>query len=236
MSANMDFEKKVAAHETHRAGTDYLISDNPARISAGKGLYTARSAVTALDRWIAAKMLGVVGNPAITLKLWNGEAVTPPIENPVATLQYHSRGAMLKTIINPELYFGDLYACGQVSFSGDLVRFTEMIYTNLEKIGRGGWLRSLILKLGHRRIANSHEKAKDNIHHHYDIGNDFYRLWLDTEQMQYTCAYFPDPAMTLEQAQTAKLHHVCRKLQLKPGDKVVEAGCGWGGLALFMAR
>ncbi|MDH3379278.1 MAG: hypothetical protein OEQ39_20320, partial [Gammaproteobacteria bacterium] len=70
---------------------------------------------------------------------------------------------MLKTIINPELYFGALYACGQVSFSGDLVRFMEMIYTNLEKIGRGGWLRSLILKLGHRRIANSHEKAKDNI-------------------------------------------------------------------------
>ncbi len=54
--------------------------------------------------------------------------------------------------------------------------------------------------------------------------------------MQYTCAYFPDPAMSLEEAQLAKLHHVCRKLQLKPGDRVVEAGCGWGGLARFMAR
>ena len=54
--------------------------------------------------------------------------------------------------------------------------------------------------------------------------------------MQYTCAYFPEDDITLEQAQTAKLHHICRKLQLKPGDTVVEAGCGWGGLARFMAK
>jgi len=236
MSANMDFEKEMAAHESHRAGKNHLVSDHQPRMSVRQGEHPMLSAVTALDRWIAAKMLEGVGNPPITLKLWDGKTVTPAIKNPVATLQYHNRVAMLKTIANPELYFGDLYSCGQVSFSGDLVRFSEIIYTNLESLGRGGWLRSLILKLGHRRIANTHEKAKDNIHHHYDIGNDFYRLWLDTEQMQYTCAYFPDPAMTLEQAQTAKLHHVCRKLRLKPGDKVVEAGCGWGGLALFMAR
>ncbi|MDH3902537.1 MAG: cyclopropane-fatty-acyl-phospholipid synthase family protein, partial [Xanthomonadales bacterium] len=73
-------------------------------------------------------------------------------------------------------------------------------------------------------------------HHHYVIGNDFYRLWLDQEAMQYTCAYFPDRSMTLEQAQLAKMSHVCRKLQLKPGDQVVEAGCGWGGFALYMAK
>jgi cyclopropane-fatty-acyl-phospholipid synthase len=138
--------------------------------------------------------------------------------------------------LNPELYFGDLYSTGQATVEGDLVRFSEIIYSNLEDGGRGGWFKRAIIWLGHRRIANSHDKAKDNIYHHYDIGNDFYRLWLDTEVMQYTCAYFSDPDMTLEQAQVAKLHHVCRKLQLKPGDTVVEAGCGWGGLALFMAK
>jgi len=90
--------------------------------------------------------------------------------------------------------------------------------------------------MGHRRILNTHSKATENIHHHYDIGNDFYKLWLDTKAMQYTCAYFPNPAMSLEEAQIAKLHHVCRKLQLQPGDTVVEAGCGWGGLARFMAK
>jgi cyclopropane-fatty-acyl-phospholipid synthase len=72
--------------------------------------------------------------------------------------------------------------------------------------------------------------------HHYDIGNEFYKLWLDREALQYTCAYFADPDMTIEQAQRAKMHHVCRKLRLRPDEEVVEAGGGWGGFALFMAR
>jgi cyclopropane-fatty-acyl-phospholipid synthase len=77
--------------------------------------------------------------------------------------------------------------------------------------------------------------SKKHIHHHYDIGNDFYELWLD-DQRAYTCAYFPTPSVTLEEAQRAKMDHVCRKLWLRPGETVVEAGCGWGGLALHMAR
>jgi cyclopropane-fatty-acyl-phospholipid synthase len=143
---------------------------------------------------------------------------------------------MWKTIINPELHWGDLYCNGQLEFEGDLVAFLEIIYSNLRSNGKGSPVRRLIKWLGHRRIANSHARAKENIHHHYDIGNDFYKLWLDTEEMQYTCAYFPDPWMSLEDAQIAKLDYICRKLQLKPGDMVVEAGCGWGGLARFMAR
>lgn len=73
------------------------------------------------------------------------------------------------------------------------------------------------------------------MHRHYDLGNDFYRLWLDDE-MLYTCAYFPEETATLEEAQEAKMERVCRKLRLQPGEKVVEAGCGWGALALHMAR
>ena len=237
MSANLDFDNEIAAYKSREKAPNSGFSANPWKIQADHGDFQiTRERVTALDRWIAKKMLEVVGNPPIELRLWDGRPVTRPVEHPVATLQYDNRSAMLKTIANPELYFGDLYSSGQASFSGDLVRFTEIIYSNLEASGRGGWLRHLILWLGHRRIANSHDKAKDNIYHHYDIGNDFYKLWLDTEEMQYTCAYFPDPEMTLEQAQVAKLHHVCRKLQLQPGDTVVEAGCGWGGLALFMAK
>ena len=77
--------------------------------------------------------------------------------------------------------------------------------------------------------------AKENVHHHYDLGNEFYRLWLDRE-MVYTCAYFPTPDCSLEAAQLAKMDLVCRKLRLVPGERVLEAGCGWGSLALFMAR
>ena len=67
------------------------------------------------------------------------------------------------------------------------------------------------------------------------MSNEFYRLWLDPEHLQYTCAYYPLTNTSLQEAQTAKLHHVCRKLRLQPGDTVIEAGCGWGGLARFMA-
>jgi cyclopropane-fatty-acyl-phospholipid synthase len=143
---------------------------------------------------------------------------------------------LLKTISNPELHWGDLYTAGEVDFEGDLAEFMAAIYHCIAGKGKGSLLRRVVLWLGHRRIANSHDKARENINHHYDIGNDFYQLWLDKEVMQYTCAYYSNPDFSLEQAQVAKLHHVCRKLQLKPGDNVVEAGCGWGGLALFMAR
>ena len=67
------------------------------------------------------------------------------------------------------------------------------------------------------------------------MGNDFYRLWLD-DAMVYTCAYFERPDIGLEAAQQAKLEYVCRKLELGPGDRVIEAGCGWGALAIYMAR
>jgi cyclopropane-fatty-acyl-phospholipid synthase len=83
--------------------------------------------------------------------------------------------------------------------------------------------------------ANTVRGSRRNIHSHYDIGNDFYELWLD-RQMVYTCAYFPTPDATLDQAQTAKLDHICRKLRLQPGETVVDAGCGWGALTLHMAR
>ena len=194
------------------------------------------SRVTWLDRWLAKKMMAVAGNPNIVLRLWDGEEITGPVENPVAAIVYRNRKAIWKTIINPELYWGDLYCNGELEFEGDLSEFMQIIYRNLFEKGKKSRLRRFVEWLGHRRIANSHEKAVENIHHHYDISNDFYKLWLDKEEMQYTCAYFPRPDMTLEQAQIEKMHHVCRKLQLKPGDTVVEAGCGWGGLARFMAK
>ena len=69
------------------------------------------------------------------------------------------------------------------------------------------------LPLARFKPSNTLGRAQENIHHHYDVGNKFYQLWLDSE-MQYTCAYFPEPEMTLEEAQQAKMDHVCRKLQL----------------------
>jgi cyclopropane-fatty-acyl-phospholipid synthase len=86
-----------------------------------------------------------------------------------------------------------------------------------------------------RARSNTLDRSRDNVHHHYDIGNAFYELWLGNT-MAYTCAYYPTPEVTLDAAQAAKMDHVCRKLRLKPGESVVEAGCGWGTLAMHMAR
>jgi cyclopropane-fatty-acyl-phospholipid synthase len=194
------------------------------------------SKVTWLDRWLVKKMVDVVGNPPVRISLWDGVEVTPPCQNPFAVMVYCDRGALIKTILNPELNWGDLYCSGRVEFEGDMAKFMEVIYLGIRGKGKPNLLRSFFVWLGHRSIFNSFDKAKENIYHHYDIGNDFYKLWLDREEMQYTCAYFPNDGMTLEQAQVAKLHHICHKLALKPGDSVVEAGCGWGGLARFMAR
>ncbi len=89
--------------------------------------------------------------------------------------------------------------------------------------------------LGFFARRNTLTGSKKNIAAHYDLANNFYQLWLDAE-MQYTCAYFDRPTDTLEDAQRRKMDLVCRKLRLQPGELVVEAGCGWGGLALHMAR
>src|SRR5207248_668760 len=73
-----------------------------------------------------------------------------------------------------------------------------------------------------------------NISYHYDVGNDFYRLWLD-RRMVYSCAYFHNGEEDIDNAQQQKLNHICRKLMLKPGDRLLDIGCGWGGLLQWAA-
>ncbi|HET9180963.1 MAG TPA: cyclopropane-fatty-acyl-phospholipid synthase family protein [Candidatus Angelobacter sp.] len=148
----------------------------------------------------------------------------------VPTIWIRDRSALIALVRNPQINFGDLYSDGRIEIEGDLVDVMERLYqvppsffANLYS----RWLRVL--------DSNSLRGSRSNIHHHYDISNDFYKLWLDPE-MVYTCAYFPEPTATLEEAQLAKMDLVCRKVWLRPGETVVEAGCGWGSLALHMAR
>ncbi len=186
------------------------------------------------DRWLVRRLLESVGQPPITIMLWDGTTFPPNDAQPVARLVIHERRALQKLVANPEYEFGELYSVGSIDIEGDLVGFLDSIYRHLAAAAEGG-LRARLLRALSRHPRNTEERARDNIHRHYDIGNEFYRLWLD-EQMVYTCAYFPAPDATLERAQLAKLDHVCRKLRLRPGERVVEAGCGWGALALHMAR
>ncbi len=195
-----------------------------------------RSEVNAIDRWLAKALLRAIADPPITLRLWNGERIFNRDIAPASCLKITGRTALVKLIVDPEINFGELYCTGDIQVEADLTDFLQHIYRSFyyKKPSLFGNLldRFHRLQIAGNRLADS----RNNIYHHYDIGNAFYERWLDREAMQYTCAYFPDPDMTLEQAQLAKMHHVCRKLQLEPGLSVVEAGCGWGGLALFMAK
>lgn len=185
------------------------------------------------SRWLARKLYEAAGEPAVRIRLWDGTDIGA--QSPLATLIIHDRATLMRILVHPDLYFGEAYMQGSVEVEGELVSFLEAVSEARARGGNRTFDRIAYGVLSRAR-SNSLAGSRDNIHHHYDLGNDFYRLWLDREAMQYTCAYYPHAEATLEEAQIAKLDLVCRKLQLKPGDRVAEAGCGWGGLARHMAR
>ena len=188
------------------------------------------------ERWLLAKLLRMAGSPPVRFELWNGERVEPETGEPGFTLRLTDPKALYQLVGNPNLAFGDLYASGRLQVDGDLPDLMTALYRAVHG-ARQGWPKWLeALWRNHNPRSTGLNEARQNIHHHYDLGNEFYQLWLDEAEMQYTCAYFESPDLTLEQAQLAKLEHVCRKLRLRPGQTVVEAGCGWGGLARYMAR
>ncbi len=188
------------------------------------------------SRWLVRRVLKAIGNPPVRVVLWNGEEIVAGGGPPVARVFIHDRSTLLKLLVCPELYFGEAYTDGRIEVEGDLLEFLETVYRAISASGRpSGSLSAKIIPWLNRRRGNTIRGARDNIHRHYDIGNDFYRLWLDDE-MVYSGAYFPTPDATLEAAQLAKLDYVCRKMWLKPGESVVDVGGGWGATALYMAK
>jgi cyclopropane-fatty-acyl-phospholipid synthase len=185
-------------------------------------------ASTALDRWALTRIHQMVASARIRFLLWDGyESLSTSAAPLVGTIEFKNRLALFSWLWDPDLYFGETYMFGAVGVRGDLAAVLGEIYRALGRETRRSWW------LWQR--SNDEHAAMDNVHRHYDLGNAFYQRWLDRE-MVYTCAYFPTPAATLEDAQIAKMDRVCRKLALRPGERVLEAGCGWGSLALHMAR
>lgn len=193
------------------------------------------SRVLAVDRWLVDKFLQAIGEPALRIILWDGHEIAPPNTRPAVGMVIHDRTTLWRLLTNPLLYFGDDYSVGRIEIEGGLVAFMETVYRAMDKTPRFRRNPDPDAYRRNQPNLNSLSGSRRNIHHHYDIGNSFYRLWLDRE-MLYTCAYFPDTGATLEDAQTAKMDLVCRKLRLKSGQTVVEAGCGWGALARHMAK
>ena len=166
----------------------------------------------------------LLGEVPIRLELWNGAGYDLSTEPARATVVVRSLGALLRLALDPARFFGDAYSAGEIEVRGSLTGGLEAVFER--------WPQP---PAPPRRASSGVERlARRHAQQHYDLGNDFYRLWLDDE-MLYTCAYFKSPSLTLKEAQRAKLDYVCRKLRLQPGDRVLEAGCGWGALARHMA-
>ena len=158
---------------------------------------------------------------------------------PSVTMRLTDKSLYRKLFLNPELHAGEAYMDGRMTFEdGDLKDFLTLF--SLNRLNISSYPLQKVLRRASRTVrrfqqANPIGKAQSNVAHHYDLGNDFYKLFLD-EGMQYSCAYFQSDENTLEEAQHNKLRLLAAKLNLKPGQKILDIGSGWGDLALYLAR
>ncbi|WMS41269.1 cyclopropane-fatty-acyl-phospholipid synthase family protein [Acuticoccus sp. MNP-M23] len=139
-------------------------------------------------------------------------------------------------LLHPELRFGELYMEGRWWLrEGSLAGLLTMLFQNMDTGTVPLWRQMLHQGMRRIRQRNHARAARRNVHHHYDVGNDIYALFLD-EDWQYSCGYFPNPETTLEEAQVAKKRHIAAKMLLEDDQRVLDIGCGWGGMGLYLAK
>ena len=176
-------------------------------------------------------------NPDFSFQVvyWDGDKQKFGEGTPAVTLRINSEKAIKHVFSGGYLGFGEEYMNGGIDIEGDFQALLRLgfdpAFENL-KVSLGNKL-----KIAWNLIATQDtlRRTPKNIQHHYDLGNDFYKLWLD-ESMTYSCAYFRSETDSLEQAQQQKYEHICRKLRLKEGETLIDVGCGWGGMMFYAAK
>ena len=163
----------------------------------------------------------------------------PDFNNPL-TLKILNKKLNWKLLINPDLSFPEAYMKDEIKISnGTLLDFLNLTFENLGRgeINKSGYFIKKILHLW-RFLTNYNLpiKSKKNVEHHYDRGEDLYDLFLDKKHRQYSCAYWKSSNETLEDAQQNKINHIIKKLNLRPGQKVLDIGCGWGSMCFELAK
>ena len=169
------------------------------------------------------------------VRFWDNEAKTFGNGTPEFILKFNTENAAKCIFSKGTLGFAEEYVSGNIDVEGDI--------RLLIRLGMDPRVQNMKLSIGTKAAAflryigslNTIKGSSKNIARHYDLGNDFYSLYLD-ESMTYSCAYFREDEDDLEQAQQQKYEHICRKLCLKEGDSLVDIGCGWGGMLLYAAR
>jgi len=212
-------------------------------------------------REIVALIFGPVEGRHFAVRYWDGEVEWGGgSDAPPFTIVIARRGALRRMLLPPsELSIVEAILSGDVDIEGDAEQAIHLGDAVRERVGSPGAMARLVRLLlalprgaarddvaAHRAAhvvdgaGSLHEPARDQaaIRYHYDVGNDFYALWLD-RAMVYSCAYFEsgaDPSAELDDAQFAKLELVCRKLRLRPGERLLDVGCGWGALVMHAVR
>ncbi len=201
------------------------------------------------------ELLAGYGSRDFAVRAWDGTVWEADAGQPTRfTLVLQHPGAVRKMFWPPRPYtLGEAYIYNDIDIEGDIHAFfalTGYLYKLRSGLGLGQrlrWFKRLIdLPGGSRprtgRLAarlsgavHSLERDRQAVSYHYDVSNDFFQLWLD-RRMIYTCAYFADPSDDIDRAQERKLDYICRKLRLVPGDRLLDIGCGWGGLVLYAAQ
>lgn len=165
------------------------------------------------------------------IRFWDGEVVNYKEGDIKFEIIFNEPIPEADILSDPSLAFGEGYMTKKIEVNGSIEDVVASIYNNKESfLGSSGKYAHIIHK-----ISNNIKKSKENVEYHYDIGNDFYKLWLD-ESMTYSCAYFRTPEDSLYQAQENKVNHILKKLALKEGDTLLDIGCGWGELILNAAK
>lgn len=165
------------------------------------------------------------------IRFWDGEVVNYKEGDIKFEIIFNEPIHEADILSDPSLAFGEGYMTKKIEINGSIEDVVASIYNNKESfLGSSGKYAHILNK-----ISNNIKKSKENVEYHYDIGNDFYKLWLD-ESMTYSCAYFKTPEDSLYQAQENKVNHILKKLALKEGDTLLDIGCGWGELILNAAK
>ncbi len=165
------------------------------------------------------------------LEYWDGEIINYGEGDPEFKLIIKNFPSKKELLADPSVALGEAYMKGDINIEGDLQKFFESIIRNKDSFMN----KNTVFRLASKIKAPSLLKSKKDIAHHYDIGNDFYSLWLD-KTMSYSCGYFKNPTDTLYDAQMNKIHHILKKLNLKEGQHLLDIGCGWGYLIIEAAK
>ncbi len=191
-----------------------------------------------LERFLNA----LVRRGQLTVTLPDGRRFTVGERDPaIPPVAVRLRGALtpLKLALDADQFLGEAYMDGDVAMEqGSVYDLVDLAMLNFELRPYrppGPFRRAAFRASALVHQINTQARSRRNVHHHYDLSNDLYRLFLD-DDLQYSCAYFAEPDLDIDEAQTAKRRHIAAKLLLAPGQRVLDIGCGWGGLALHIAQ